>query len=219
MTTALWRRCGAVFAIVFSLLLGGAPAYAHKDHAAAAPAAIAATGDDTMVGMDHSAGGAMAEAMSPEAPPALPKTLSERLLNWLGRWHPSVVHFPIALFVVTALLEAAARVLRRPQLAEGARVSIALAAISAVVAAGLGWLAMGLDLAKDDQLHQLHRWIGTGLAPLALLAWWTKEAVERHPTQGRHLAYAGVLGAVVILILINGYLGGALVHGANHMAF
>ena len=199
--------------------MGSAPAYAHKDHAAAAPPAIASAGNGTMAGMDHSTGGAMAEAMSSEAPPALPKTLSDRLLNWLGRWHPSVVHFPIALFVVTALLEAAARVLRRPQLAEGARVSIALAAVSAVVAAGLGWLAMGADLAKDDQLHQLHRWIGTGLAPLALLAWWTKEVVERRPTRSRHLAYAAALGATVILIIINGYLGGALVHGANHMAF
>ena len=74
MTAGLWRRCGAAFALAFTVLMGSAPAYAHKDHAAAAPPAIASAGNGTMAGMDHSTGGAMAEAMSSEAPPALPKT-------------------------------------------------------------------------------------------------------------------------------------------------
>mgnify|MGYP005990887269 CR=1 FL=1 len=121
-----------------------APAIAHEDHDAPAvrgqSAASTAEGPQSdmmaMPGMaadmDH---GAM---MADEGPKPMP----QRLYRWLGAMHPAAVHFPIALFLVAALLEIAALTLRRPVLTQGTRVIIALAAISAVAALGrLSWWA------------------------------------------------------------------------------
>ena len=204
------------FLILLAVLLSIAatPALAHKDHdGPPRPPAAAAH-----QAMDRDSVAAVEDALTPDpAPP--PKGFDERLVDWLGRWHPSIVHFPIALLLVTALLEAASRALKRPTLADAARVTLALAAISGVAAVALGWLAMGFELGKDDQTHELHRWIGSGLGVLVLATWWAREALERRADRGRCLTYAVLLAVTVALTLVNGYLGGVLVHGPRHMAF
>lgn len=221
--------CVALAAVVLLSLPG--PAAAHKDHqkqaqpAASAQGATAPSGHAGMTVQEHTRmvvtqpRTVAAEAAVPDAPPRLPKTFSGRLLDWLGRWHPSVVHFPIALFIVTALMEAAALALRKPSLAEGARVTLALAAISAVAAVALGWLNLGFDLRADEPVERLHRWLGTGIAALGLLAWWAKETLERKRLSALAVVYGVALGLTVAAVAVNGYLGGAIVHGADHMTF
>ncbi|WP_339929328.1 DUF2231 domain-containing protein [uncultured Brevundimonas sp.] len=149
-----------------------------------------------------------------------PKPMPQRLYSWLGRWHPAVVHFPIALFLITGVLEVAALLGRRAWLTDGTRVLIGLAALSALVAAGLGWLAMGLPGPAEDLTHTLHRWIGTAIALIGLAAWWAKERAMRPDAgPGRRRLYAGLLTTIVAAVLVNAYLGGALTHGANHLRF
>lgn len=204
-------------ALAIGVLLGAGPATAHEDHekaarpaAAAQPSGASGAMAPMPPGMDHAA---MEEAGPPRAMP-------QRLFSWLGRMHPAAVHFPIALFLVTGVLEAAARLGRRAWLTDGTRVLVALAALSAVGAATLGWLAMGLPGPVDDLTHTLHRWLGTGIAVAGLAAWWAKERSMR-PTAGRgdRRLYAAVLGAVVAAILVNAYFGAALTHGVNHLRF
>ena len=36
---------------------------------------------------------------------------------------------------------------------------------------------------------------------------------------GKRRLYAGLLAAIVVAVLVNAYLGGALTHGANHLRF
>jgi uncharacterized membrane protein len=208
---------GLAFALALSV---SAPAIAHEDHdkqaaaraQAAASAGAPAGGMMAMPGMtadmDH---GAM---MADEAPRPMP----QRLYRWLGAMHPAAVHFPIALFLVAALLEIAALTLRRPVLTQGTRVIIALAAISAVAAAALGWFAMGLP-GKDDVTHAYHRWLGTSIAALGLLSWWAKEHWVRRPGRGRELIYIGLLTLTAAAVVVNGLLGGMLTHGMRHLMF
>lgn len=198
-----------------------APAFAHEAHerAAAGPAPAAtptAAGPEggvmAMSGMaqdmDH---GAM---MADEAPKSMP----DRLFRWLGAMHPAAVHFPIALFLVAALLEIAALTLRWPVLTQGTRVIITLAAISAIAAVALGWFAMGLP-GKDDVTHLSHRWLGTSIAALGLLSWWAKEHWVRRPGRGRELIYIGLLTLTAAAVVVNGLLGGMLTHGMRHLMF
>ena len=214
------RKFLSGLALVLALSVS-VPAFAHEDHdkqaaaraQAAAPAgAVPESGMMAMPGMaqdmDH---GAM---MADEGPRPMP----QRLYRWLGAMHPAAVHFPIALFLVAALLEIAALTLRRPVLTQGTRVIIALAAISAVAAVALGWFAMGLP-GRDDVTHTYHRWLGTSIAVLGLLSWWAKEQWVRRPGRGRELVYIGLLTVTAAAVVINGLLGGMLTHGMNHLRF
>ena len=214
------RKFLSGLALVLALSVS-APVFAHEDHdkqaaaraQAATPAgAVPEGGMMAMPGMaqdmDHSA------MMADEGLRPMP----QRLYRWLGAMHPAAVHFPIALFLVAALLEIAALTLRRPVLTQGTRVIIALAAISAVAAVALGWFAMGLP-GKDDVTHTYHRWLGTSIAVLGLLSWWAKEHWVRRPGRGRELIYVGLLTLTAAAVMVNGLLGGMLTHGMRHLMF
>lgn len=213
------RKFLSGLALVMALTVS-TPAFAHEDHdkqaaarAQAAPgAAVPEGGMKAMPGMaqdmDHGA------LMADEGPKPMP----QRLYRWLGAMHPAAVHFPIALFLVAAVLEIAALTLRRPVLTQGTRVIIALAAISAVAAVALGWFAMGLP-GSDDVTHTYHRWLGTSIAALGLLSWWAKEHWVRRPGRGREMIYIGLLTLTAAAVMVNGLLGGMLTHGMRHLMF
>jgi uncharacterized membrane protein len=136
----------------------------------------------------------------------------ERLMDWLGRTHPVIVHFPIAFFpaaLVTALVG-------RRQPAFGAPVQFLVIAGGVIgpAAALLGWFDGGFNVATDDWLLQFHRWLGTaiGLGALGLAIWaWRKPDANRGP------AMIAGLAVITIAIIGQGWFGGAMVHGVDHM--
>ena len=84
--------------------------------------------------------------------------------------------------------------------------------IIAPIAAVLGWLdAMGAD---PDPLLSVHRWLGTaiGIGALGLGIW-----AWRRPDQNRGLGMMAGLAAITAAIVIQGWYGGAMVHGIDHM--
>jgi len=203
------------------LFSSATPALSHEEHEQQARAEEAARQAELAAGDGGAVAAAMPAGMDHAAmqPAQEPRSFASRLYRWLGAWHPAVVHFPIALFMVAAGLELAALTLRRQVLRQGTRALIAVAAVSAVVAATMGWFAMGLPSGRDDLTHSWHRWLGTAVAVFGLLSWWAKEFWERQPTRQRDLLYAALLATTVAGILINAFLGGVLTHGAQHLAF
>lgn len=142
------------------------------------------------------------------------KSFPERLMDWFGRMHPFAVHFPIALFPVALVALVLAR--RRGETVELIRGLIVVAGIGSVIAAALGWLNAGLTVQDTDQVLMFHRWLGTVLGLigglLGLWAWRRRDSVH-----GRNMALA--LGAVVALLLVQGFLGASVTHGMEHMMF
>lgn len=125
------------------------------------------------------------------------------------RLHPATVHFPIALLLVAGLVEALAIGRSSPALASAATVMVRAGAVGAVVAALFGWIHTGLWFGGEP-IMQWHRWTGTSLAIAAPLA-----AVLANRTDRRPLRV--VLFLIALAILVQGYWGGELAHGPNHL--
>ncbi len=150
---------------------------------------------------------------------ARPTTLSGRIIRWLGVWHPAVIHFPIALLLTVAFLEAAAAFRRKPIYAASNKILLAVATLGAFAAAPLGWANAGLPAADDEAALVLHRWIGTAIPFLIMFVWWLKKPVDEAAVRLGGRLYEITLALTVLVILGQAYLGAEVTHGAGHLAF
>jgi uncharacterized membrane protein len=215
-----WVRWAGALSLVLALFaLTPAIAHQHEPHAQPeqqqtepAPANTAAGGEPVMT------------MPWPTAPVVTehderPTTFSGRLLRWLGGWHPAAVHFPVALFLTVAFLEAMALLRRKPIYTASNKLLLAIATLGAFVAAPLGWINAGLPAADDETALTLHRWVGTALPFLLLVVWRLKPNAEAAAAGRNGPLYAIALSVVAAAILAQAYLGAEVTHGAEHMAF
>ncbi|MCB9907496.1 MAG: hypothetical protein H6830_07250 [Planctomycetes bacterium] len=151
-----------------------------------------------------------AQVAAPEetkAPPSrAPKSgwLHTPLLRWSGRFHPIVVHFPIALLVAALLAELGGKLGRLRQSAATSEFCLWLGALGSLPAAGLGW-ALGANGSYHAGELDWHRWLGVATAALSLLALFV---FRRYPK----LRLPGLF-LLAVLVGITGHLGGELTYG------
>ena len=142
---------------------------------------------------------------------------------WLGRLfgrlHPTVVHFPIALLLTAALVEAASLIRRRPVAGNTAFVCLGLGAAGAVVAALMGWQAGEYSdfTGRAAEMLETHFWLGVGTASgstvVAGLCW----AQRSQPDMWLRRAYLTGLLACSVAVSFSGHYGGMLVFGDDHL--
>lgn len=143
------------------------------------------------------------------------------LLHFFGQFHPVIIHFPVALLLVAAVAEGLYLFWKKPFLAHTASVNLHLSAVSAIVAAALGW-ALAATSGTDPDLKATlfwHRWLGTAtalFAGLALFLWWYH---RNQPSRIRVIAFRVSLIAGAVLVTITGHLGGKLVYGLDYFTF
>ncbi len=135
-----------------------------------------------------------------------------RLVDWFGRLHPMVVHFPIAFFPAALIAAIAGR--RRPSFAAPVQFLVVAGGLLAPVAAAAGWLAgMGSD---PEPILTYHRWLGVGIAfagaGIGVWAW-------RRPWEDRGAGMILALTVMTTAIAVQGFLGAGLTHGMDHMMF
>lgn len=215
---ASWLRQTGVLGLMLALL-ALAPAQAHA-HDPRTPATEQQQTDATATRADEP----VMTMPWPTAPvvtahDARPTTFTGRLMRWLGGWHPAAVHFPIALLLTVAFLEAAAVLRRQPIYAASNKLLLAVATLTAFLAAPLGWINAGLPDAGEESALALHRWLGTALPFLLLIVWRIAPSAEAAGAGRNDPLYAIALSFVAMLILAQAYLGAEVTHGAGHMAF
>lgn len=156
---------------------------------------------------------------------ALPLAAAEALsfspIKLFGRMHVLVVHFPVALLTVLALIEA----LRWRRKSDSPDRTVTLLAIlagaGAVVAAVMGWIEAGDTgwggKSAEAQALLLHRWLGVTTAVLALVV--TALALRRQLADSPRLtlAYRVVLFPAALLVGAAGHFGGVAVHGQDYI--
>jgi uncharacterized membrane protein/mono/diheme cytochrome c family protein len=154
------------------------------------------------------------------APP--PKSESD-FLTWLGRFHPVVVHFPIALLLLAAFGEIINRFRAGTWNANAARFSLWIAAVSAVVAAMLGWFAAESgsfsEKISGTPIVEIHRWLGILTTALAVVAAALCELNCRNETPRRKLLFRVALFAAAVLVGLTGHFGGLLTFGSGHFSW
>ena len=145
----------------------------------------------------------------------------ERFLAWIGKFHPALTNFPIALLIAAALAELLlmCRGNDDDRLRHAARYCAALGAFTALLTAGFGWFYSGFDFAGDDTVLAAHRWNGTAIGILAVgLGILAIAEQERSSPRWRN-GFRAVLFVLAIMVSVNGYLGGRMLYGADHYAW
>ena len=206
--------------LLAALILSAAPAAAHKgkQHGKAAaaqePTAQPVSGDDGHASPEPEAAGEkqVANMIGEMGVDRASMPFIERLLSWLGRLHTVMIHFPLAFFPAALFTAVVGR--RRPAFAKPVQFLVIAGGLIAPVAALLGWLDGGLTLTDTDPLLRVHRWLGTaiGLAGFALAIW-----AWKRPDQDRSAGMMAGLAAITAALIVQGWYGGALIHGADHL--
>jgi plastocyanin/uncharacterized membrane protein len=141
--------------------------------------------------------------------------LTTRALGgFLGNLHPALVHFPVALLSVAALLEVIQILRRRTGTSPSTLLLAFLGAGAALISSVFGFLLQGFE-GMEGGLVDLHQWFGLG-ATAATLAAAPLLAIGR--TRPPAL-WVGRVGLVVgsMLVLGTGFLGGEMIFGRNHL--
>jgi uncharacterized membrane protein len=184
--------------------------------------------------------GASSSSPSSVVPPPPPESLSllSRVFRFLGRLHPLVVHFPIALLIVAGLLVGTGITRQSRAAREAMRFCLVLGALGAALAASLGWLNAHYErggLSGDTPDLGIHRWLGvavalvSGMAAVVVLA--SKPSSVAAPYGGggwgssRGGRRAGARGVLIIvsglglaaLVGVTGHFGGLTAYGSNYL--
>ncbi|WP_130275411.1 DUF1549 domain-containing protein [Cecembia calidifontis] len=139
------------------------------------------------------------------------------LWQFLGRLHPLVVHFPIALLVFAAFLELFTIGKYPSKWRPGINAILLGGIFSALISAFFGWqLARNENISGDllDQ-HQLFGFISATTC-LVLLWIWSSVALKNRLEYLKY--YRATLFITLIGIIITGHLGASLTHGEDFLS-
>jgi uncharacterized membrane protein len=136
-------------------------------------------------------------------------------MAYIGKFHPLLVHFPIALVLAAAAAELVVLATTRTAWHTVAIANIRAGAALGVVTAITGWLFASSPLVDASPSLEWHRWVGmagaTGAIGAALLS-----SCLPVPSR-RSFVYRVTLFVTALLVAITGHLGGTLVWGAGFL--
>lgn len=130
--------------------------------------------------------------------------------EFIGRFHPLIVHLPIGILLIALLLQWLSRK-KEYAIAHGVlKLLWGLGAAFAIISCITGYLLSVHD-EYDDTAVALHMWCGIAVAAVSLLLFAKVSAKQTDAL------YKG--GAVVLLLLITvtGHFGGSLTHGSDYL--
>jgi len=133
------------------------------------------------------------------------------MIEFIGKFHPLLVHLPIGFLVVLGAFAVLARQPHRQDLTAASRVVLVLAVPATVASIVCGWLLAGSGDYEGSNLFW-HRWLGTvlGLVTLLLLA--------LHWAGMYRLYRWGLVGALGLLVVAS-HFGGSMTHGNDFLSW
>ncbi len=136
---------------------------------------------------------------------------------FFGRFHPTIVHFPIALLLLAGVIEILGK---GKETRRAVPMLLFVAAWGAIVAAVAG-LYLGQGAGYDMDTFMWHQRLGIIVAVLASFAfvWRSRSgaASEENPTPEPRRAFGGLMLLLIGLVGYTGHLGGTLTHGEGYL--
>lgn len=140
--------------------------------------------------------------------------MGENFVNFIGRFHPLIVHLPIGFLLMSGLMQL--YVLRKGKEVSNMDTAITFTlfwgTIASIGAVGIGWL-LSLDGGYDKEMLFWHKWLGVLVTFLSFFGWTLKKNLIRLPKE----IFFTTLVLIFILISIAGHLGGNLTHGETYL--
>ena len=134
------------------------------------------------------------------------------LITFIGRFHPLWVHLPIGFLMIAVLLKVYVVLVKKTELQEAVSFALFLGAVSALIAAVLGFL-LSQSGGYEGELLDVHLVAGWITVALAGIAWWVNRNEGKYP---RKLNYS-LLGVLIIVLSVTGHFGGSLTHGEDYL--
>ena len=132
-----------------------------------------------------------------------------------GRFHPLLVHFPIALVLIAAVAELVSLTTQFPEWHMVAVANIRAGAAFAVASAGAGWILASSRIVEASQGLEWHRYLGLMAALAAVAAALATGEIDRPPR--RLWLFRIALFSAAGLVGVAGHLGAVLVWGADFL--
>ncbi len=139
------------------------------------------------------------------------------IARFFGRFHPLVLHFPVAFLCLAALLELSRLFPGLKHLSRFVGPVLVLTALSACVAVILGIL-LAANEGHAGALIERHRTRGIAVAVLSCLAAATWLSAKVYNSKALWFGYRGGLAVAILAMSLAAHDGGSLVHGPSYLA-
>ena len=133
---------------------------------------------------------------------------------FFGHFHPVVVHLPIGMLMIAAILEYISHKKGLEVLQPAITPILWWGMISAVISCIFGYLLSSSGEYNENTLFW-HQWMGISVALISLAAWYMKKNWQNDDTMKK--VYVPSLFVMVILLTGTGHLGGNMTHGEDYL--
>jgi uncharacterized membrane protein len=151
-------------------------------------------------------------------------SMLDKTYRALGYFHPAIVHFPIALFLVGGAIAFLSYFLG-PRCATTAFQCLVVAALTSILTVVMGWSLAATkgyppwnQMLAGDATHEemtlfFHRWMGTGIAMIGVLAVIVGLFARKYKSHSLTNVWRITAIALALLVSWVGHQGGELVYG------
>jgi mono/diheme cytochrome c family protein/uncharacterized membrane protein len=189
-----------------------------REWIAALPAAVASPSPAAAAARESPAGAAPAATAepAPEPQPEIRMSALPPVRTLFARMHPMIVHFPISLLILAAVVEWSGFFLRRSRAwVPVVRWSLAVASLAALAGVAAGWLLADLEGFKPATVFR-HRWLGVATAGLAWAGWIVFELAEFTGSRALRAVARAIITLGAVAVSLAGHTGGELVYGEGY---
>jgi hypothetical protein len=136
-------------------------------------------------------------------------SLMERWIEFIGHFHPLLVHLPVGILLLISLLVVLSHYQKIQLGDELLKLILILGAVSSLLSCFTG-LMLARNEEYDFSTLSWHQWMGISVATVSIVNFFLTN-------RRLILVFSSIL--LILLLSLTGHLGGTLTHGSNYLSF